>query len=130
MAMPDTISAQPSSDLRDRTKNFAICVIRLFRALPKAPECRVIGLQVLRAGTSVGANYREALRARSQVEYVSKLGVCLQELDETSYWLELLVDGELVPASRLRPMQQEVNELTAIMVTLAKKAGAKNRLGP
>src|SRR5215471_16906297 len=88
-------------DLRVRTKQFALRVIRLFSALPRGPVADVVGRQVLRSGTSVGANFREAYRARFDAEFVCKLGDCLKELDETCYWLELLVDGELIAADRL-----------------------------
>lgn len=76
-------------DLRERTKAFAIQVIRMFSSLPKSTEAQVMGKQVLRSGTSVGANYREAFRARSKAEFIAKLGDCLKELDESSYWFEL-----------------------------------------
>ena len=82
-------------DLRVRTKQFALRVIRLFAALPRRPEADVIGRQVLRSGTSIAANFREAHRARSDAEFISKLGDCLKELDETCYWLELLIEAEL-----------------------------------
>ena len=81
-------------DLRVRTKKFALRVIRLFTALPKRTESEVIGKQLLRSGTSIGANFREAHRTRSDAEFVSKLGDCLKELEESCYWLELLVDAE------------------------------------
>jgi four helix bundle protein len=115
------------TDLRVRTKQFALRVIRLFSALPKRTEAQVIGKQVLRSGNSVGANFREAHRARSDAEFVSKLGDCLKELEETSYWLELLADAEIVPADRLAPLLDECNQLLAIITTIAKKvkSGAK-----
>lgn len=75
-------------DLRDRTKEFALRVVRMYSALPKSTEGQVLGKQVLRSGTSVGANYREACRARSKAEFIAKLGHCLKELDESSYWFE------------------------------------------
>ena len=77
-------------DLRDRTKKFALRVVRLYSNLPKTTEAQVMGKQVLRSGTSVGANYREARRSRSNAEFIAKLGDCLKELDESSYWFELL----------------------------------------
>src|SRR4051812_39047595 len=83
-------------DLRVRTKRFALRVIRLFSSLPRSAEAVVIGQQLLRSGTSVGANFREAHRARSDSEFVSKVGDCLKELDETCYWLELLIEAEIV----------------------------------
>src|ERR1044071_4051308 len=88
-------------DLRVRTKQFALRVIRLCSALPKRPDADVIGRQVLRSGTSVGANFREAHRARSDAEFVSKLGDCLKELEETCYWLELLGDAKIFSSDRL-----------------------------
>lgn len=112
-------------DLRVRTKQFALRVIRLFGALPKRVEADVIGRQVLRSGTSVGANFREAHRARSDAEFVSKLGDCLRELEETCYWFELLVDSELVPAIQLAPLHDECNQLIAILTTISKKVKAK-----
>src|SRR6266404_7783023 len=104
-------------DLRVRTKQFALRVIRLFSALPKRPEADVLGKQVLRSGTSVGANFREAHRARSDAEFISKLGDCLKELEETGYWLELLVDAEIVQPERLASLQDECNKLIAILTT-------------
>jgi four helix bundle protein len=108
-------------DLRVRTKQFALRVIRLFSALPKRTEVEVIGKQVLRSGTSVGANFREAYRARSDAEFLSKVGDCLKELEETCYWLELLVDGEILPGDRLAALQSECNQLIAILTTISKK---------
>jgi len=108
-------------DLRDRTKGLALRVVKLYSDLPKSTEAQVIGKQVLRSGTSVGANYREAHRARSGVEFVAKIGICLQELDETAYWLELLVDAEIVPSHRLAALQDECNQLLAILTTISKR---------
>jgi four helix bundle protein len=108
-------------DLRVRTKQFGLGVIRLFSALPKRSEADVIGRQVLRSGTSVGANFREAHRARSNAEFICKLGDCLKELDETYYWLELLVEAEFVSFDRLSTLLQECNELIAILTTISKK---------
>ena len=112
-------------DLRVRTKQFALRVIRLFGALPKRTEVEVIGKQVLRSGTSVGANFREAFRARSDAEFLSKVGDCLKELEETCYWLELLVDGEILPADRLAALQSECNQLIAILTTISKKVKSR-----
>src|SRR6185369_13151985 len=102
-------------------KQFALRVIRLFGALPRRVETDVIGRQVLKSGTSVGANFRETHRARSDAEFVSKLGDCLRELDETAYWLELLVDAEFIPAAQLAPLLDECNQLIAILTTISKK---------
>lgn len=113
------------TDLNDRTKQFALRIIRMFGALPKRIECEVIGKQVLRSGTSVAANYREAGRARTNSELVSKLSIVLQELDETQLWLELVVEAGFVVDTKLVPLHKEADELQRIMVasirTLRKK---------
>src|SRR3954453_506411 len=109
------------ADLRTRTKQFALRIIRLFTALPNSSVGQILGKQLLRSGTSVGAHYREGCRARSTAEFISKLEGGLQELDETAYWLEFLVEGEVVPEDKLRSLQQEAEELTAIIVTCVKK---------
>src|ERR1039457_324024 len=109
--------------LRARTKMFARRIIRLYCALPKNNTvAQILGKQALRAGTSVGANYREAHRARSKAEFISKIGDCLKEADETLYWLELLLEESLVPAKRLQPLVNEANELVAILTTISKRA--------
>jgi four helix bundle protein len=108
-------------DLRARTKAFAIMVIRLFSSLPKTTEAQVMGKQVLRSGTSVGANYREAYRSRSKAEFIAKLGDCLKELDESSYWFELLEETETVAVATLEPLKKECNELLAIFTSISKK---------
>jgi len=108
-------------DLRQWTKEFAIRVVRFYSILPKSTEAQVMGKQVLRSGTSVGANYREACRARSKAEFVAKLGDCLKELDESSYWFELLEKTATVASTSLEPLQKECNELLAILTTIAKK---------
>lgn len=111
---------KPGDDLRDRTLNFALRVVRMFGNLPKTTPALVIGKQVLRSRTSVGSNYREAYRGRSKAEFIAKCGDSLRELEETSYWLELLVEGGLVTTARLAPLRQECDELTAIFVTIIK----------
>ena len=113
-------------DLGDRTKDFALRVLRMFSTLPKTAEAQVLGKQALRSGTSVGANYREAYRGRSKAEFIARCGDSLRELEETSYWLELLADGEIVSADRLAPLRRECDELTAIFVTVLKRS--KNSL--
>ena len=112
-------------DLRERTKAFALRIVRMFVALPKTAEAKVLGTQCLRSGTSVGANYREAYRARSHAEFIAKAGDSLKELEETGYWLELLVESRIVEEKRLAVLRQECDELTAIFVTILKKAKAK-----
>ena len=109
------------SDLRVRTKEFAVRIIQLYSALPARMEANVIGRQVLRSGTSVGANYREACRGRSDAEFVAKLGDCLKEIEETGYWLELLVDADIVSVERLESLQDECRQLNAILTTITKK---------
>ena len=120
--MKDDGRAGAPRDLRERTKAFALRIIRMYAALPKATAAQVLGRQVLRSGSSVGANYREACRARSKAEFVSKIGDCLKELDETAYWLELLAEAGLVAASRLTSLRGECEELLAIFTTIAKRA--------
>ena len=97
-------------------------IIKLFRALPKAEEARVIGRQLLRSRTSVAANYRAICRARSRAEFVAKLGVVIEEADETVFWLELLVDSELMSRERTESLLAEANELVAIFVASRKTA--------
>jgi four helix bundle protein len=109
-------------DLRQRTKTFALPVIRLFGALPKTAEAQVLGKQVLRSGTSVGANYREAPRGRSKAEFIAKAGDCLREIEETAYWLELLAESKIVSPEKRASSRQETDELIAIFVTIIKKA--------
>lgn len=113
--------ATRNEDLLKRTKTFALRVIKLAGALPTKPSCAILGRQLLRSGTSPGANYREAHRARSKAEFAAKIGDCLKELDETLYWLELLTESGLVPSSRLQPLMQECNELVAIFTTIHKR---------
>jgi len=112
-------------DLRMRTKQFALRIIRLFSALPKNTEGQVIGKQLLRSGTSVGAHYREATRARSDAEFISKIEGGLQELEESVYWMELLAESGIIPPLLLEDLQKEADELTAILITCVKKT--KNR---
>ncbi|MEM7761614.1 MAG: four helix bundle protein [Cyanobacteria bacterium P01_A01_bin.40] len=111
-----------TQDLRKRTKNFALRIIRLYGSLPSSSTvAQVIGKQVLRSGTSVGAHYREAYRSRSDAEFISKIEVALQELEETVYWFELLIESNLVSENKLKNLLQEASELTAIFITSVKK---------
>ena len=114
------------TDLRNRTKTYALRIINLYQSLPENGEAQVIGKQILRSGTSVGAQYREACRAKSPADFINKMEGSLQELDETGYWLELLAEGKIVPAERLIDLQKENDELTAIFVASVKTA-KKNR---
>ena len=113
---------QDKSDLAARTKGFALQIIRLFSVLPKTTEARVIGKQLLRSGTSVGANYREAYRGRSKAEFIAKCGDSLREIEETRYWLELLADAKVVEPGALKTITKECTELIAIFVTIVKRA--------
>ena len=112
-------------DLRERTKKFALRIIRLYVSLPKATEAQVIGKQMLRAGTSVGAHYREAFRARSDAEFISKLEGGLQELDESAYWMELLCEAAIVPQEKLSDLMDEASQLCAILVSCMKKVKSR-----
>jgi four helix bundle protein len=118
---------EPSSmganeDLRVRTKQFALRVVRLYRALPHQEEARVLGKQLLRSGTSVGANYRAACWARSKAEFIAKLGIVLEEADESVFWLELIAETGLVGPEKLQALVKEAEELTAIFVTSLRTA--------
>src|SRR5215831_1601108 len=110
-------------DLKPRTKAFALRIIRMYSKLRKNdPVAQVLGKQVLRAGTSVGANYREASRGRSKAEFICKIGDCLKEIDETEYWLELLVDSGCVSARKMVALLDETRQLIAIFTTINKRA--------
>ncbi|HUG67137.1 MAG TPA: four helix bundle protein [Pirellulaceae bacterium] len=109
-------------ELKRRTKQFALRVMKLVGALPKNSVGRPIGSQLIRSGTSVGANYRSACRGRSKAEFIAKLGVVVEEADESAYWLELIIEGELLAGNLVEPLLQEANELTAIMVASRKSA--------
>jgi len=112
-------------DLKVRTKDFAIRIIRLYASLPKTTEAQVIGKQVLRCGTSIGAQYREAQHAKSDAGFISKIEGSLQELEETTYWLELITEMDMFDQAKLAPLCDETKELTAIFVTIAKKVKAR-----
>ncbi len=111
--------------MRARTKQFALRIIRLYVALPKTTQAQVLGKQVLRSGTSVGAQYREGQRAKSDADFINKLEGALQELDETAYWLELLVDSKIVSENKLASLRKETDELIAILVTIVNKMKRK-----
>ena len=108
--------------MRERTRNFALGVVRMFAKLPKTTEGQVLGRQLLRSGTSVGANYREAYRGRSRAEFIAKCGDCLREIEETAYWLELIVAADLASFDDLTSLRQECDELTAIFVSIIKQS--------
>jgi len=105
-------------DLKDRTKRFAIEIIKLVSEFPKTTVGFEIGKQLVRSGTSVGANYRSSQRGRSRAEFISKLSVVQEEADETVFWLEITQDSDLLSEERVRPVLKEANELTAIFTTM------------
>ncbi len=108
---------EPKRDLRFRTKAFAVRVVKLVDALPATRAAGIIGQQLMRSATSVGANYRSACRGRSQAEFVAKLGIVEEEADESIYWFELLVETGLVPVAMLRDLMREADEITAMVVS-------------
>lgn len=120
------MNAEFAETLKKRTKSFGLRVIRLYRALPRTGVAGVIGHQLLRSGTSVGANYRAVCRSRSGPDFIAKLGVVIEEADESSYWLELLQEADIVAPVRIDPLQAEANELTAIFVA-ARDTARKNQ---
>ena len=109
------------NDLRERTTDFGLRVVRMYSTLPKTTEAQALGRQVLRSGTSVGAQFRESQRAKSDADFINKLESVLQEADETAYWLELLVKSEIAHATKLESLRKETDELIAILVTIVTK---------
>jgi four helix bundle protein len=109
-----------------RTKTFSLRVIKLFQALPHKPDAQILGKQLLRSATSVAANYRAACRARSKAEFVAKIGIALEEADESQFWLELLEESGIVQAEKLILLKSEIAELTAILTTMRKNASKKS----
>ena len=118
--------ANATIELKHRSKQFAIRLIRLFRSLPRTDEARIIGKQLLRSGTSVAANYRAVCRARSRAEFIAKIGVVVEEADETVFWLELLADGGIIKAETLAGLLKEANELLAIFAASQRTARSKS----
>ena len=112
-------------DMKGRTKAYALRIVRLYVALPKRTEAQVLGKQLLRSGTSVGAQYREACRVKSNADFINKIEGALQELEESAYWLELIAEANLFPEERLMPLLKETGELTAMFVTMVRNT--KNR---
>lgn len=113
--------------LKDRTLQFGLRIMRLVDALPQSCTGRAIGNQLVRSGTSVGANYRAACRGRSKAEFIAKLGIVAEEADECGYWLDLIMKGKLLPAEKVQPLYQEAEELTAIFVASVRSAQSKIR---
>jgi four helix bundle protein len=114
-------------ELKERTKKFALRVIRLVEALPGGRFCDTIARQILRSGTSVGANYRAACRAKSNPGFVSKMGIVEEELDECLYWIEILADTKTIDGTRLKNLEKEANELLSIAVSSIKTARLNSR---
>ncbi len=115
--------------LQTRTKHFSLRVIRLVKILPKDMVAQVIGRQLLRSGTSVGANYRAACRARSNADMIAKLAIVEEEADETLFWLELLVEASIMPADKLGDLMKETDEILSMTVASIKTLKAKNNGG-
>src|SRR5512140_3601287 len=119
-----------NSELKERTKQFSYRIIRLYRSLPRTGEADVVGKQLLRSATSVAANYRAANRARSRNEFASKLGVVVEEADETLFWLECIRDNSILPAARMEDLIKEANELVAIFTAGRRSAKASRGNAP
>ena len=113
-------------ELKERTKQFALRIMCLVDTLPKTTAGRAIGNQLIRSGSSVGANYRAACRGRSSAEFIAKLGIVVEESDESGFWLELIIDGNLLPKEKVESLLNEANELTAIFVSSIKTIKSKN----
>ena len=118
---------QKPQDLKLRTTDFALRIVRLYASLPRTTEAQVLGKQVLRSGTSVGAHYREGHRAKSDADVINKFEGALQELDETDYWLDLLCKSNIVAEKNLQPIKQETDELIAIFVTIVTNLKRKRK---
>ena len=115
------VRSQPEQ-LRDRTKAFALRIVRLYRSLPHSTDTQVLGKQLLRCSTSVAANYRAVCRARSKAEFVAKIGVVVEEADEAILWLELMTESGIVPLTKTEALLKEANELTAIFAASQRTA--------
>ena len=111
-----------AEDLKRRTKQFALRVLKLVAALPRTLAGKTIGGQLVRSGTSVGANYRAACRARSKLEFIAKIGIVEEEADESAFWMELIIESELLKLQQVQPLLDEANELAKIMASSRKSA--------
>ena len=114
-----------NEDIKDRTKNMSIRIIKMYSKLYKNDEIRVIGKQLLRSSTSVAANFRAACRSRSEKEYYAKLCICVEEADETLFWLEILLESDLIKGDRLKELIVEVTEILKILASTRKKTKQK-----
>ena len=118
-----------TADLKARTKQFALRVMKMVDALPRTIQGRAIAKQIIRSATSVAANYRAACRARSRAEFIAKIGIVEEEADESCFWLELIIDSGLLTEDRIRPLLSEAGELVAIMAA-SRKSAIGNRRSP
>jgi len=115
-------------ELKTRTKQFALRIIRLVESFPRTSTARTIGRQLLRSGTSVGASYRAACQARTRADYISKVGIAIDEADKSLYWMELVVDAKVIPAEKLTALTKEANEIVAVLPATTRTA--RPRLKP
>ena len=120
-------SLEKAAELKQRTKRFAIRIVKLFQSLPRSPEAQTLGKQVLRSGTSIAANYRAVCRARSRAEFISKMSVVLEEADETVFWIELLVETEIIRPEPAQELLNEANQLVAIFGASLRTAKSEPR---
>jgi len=111
------IGGMNQRDLQERTKRFALQIIAFWESLPRDETCKTLGRQLLRAGTSVGANYRAVCRAKSKADFIAKFGTVLEEADASAFWIELLIDAKKATRQAAQPLLQEANELTAIAIS-------------
>ena len=119
-----------AQDMQHRMMQFIVRIVNLFRALPKTEEARIIGKQMLRSGTSTAANYRAACRARSKPEFISKIGLVVEEADETVFWLEVLTEVNIVHPTKMKSLIHEANELLAIVAASQKTAKRRQNIPP
>ncbi|MFA5318142.1 MAG: four helix bundle protein [Patescibacteria group bacterium] len=117
-----------ADELKLRTKKYALRIIKLVKALPNNTEGRVIGNQLIRCGTSVGANYRAVCRARSTAEFIAKFGIVLEEADESAFWLELIIDSKLLKEELVKSLLEETREIIAISVSSLNTAKNKSKI--
>lgn len=123
------VKSQKMKDLQARTRSYALRIIRLYDELPKSNPAKTIGNQILRSGTSVGANYAESCRARSDADFINKHEICLQELEETLYWIDLLIEAGIKKQELLVPLHIETEELIAIFITIIKRTKSRQASG-
>ena len=122
-----TRNLKTARDLRNRLKQYVLRILRLYDSLPRSGAAQIVGRQLARSGTSPGAQYREACRAKSDADFISKVEGALQELDESAYWLEMLSEGDYVKVKRLQPLIGETDELISIFVTKVRKVKSRRK---